>query len=284
MSIETMKKDYPIALLCACLQVGRSSYYAWKNQSRGQRVRQERLLISAIHEAFRSTRRTYGYPRMTAQLRQQGLCVSKHRVARLMRQEGLQGRQKKRFRPITTLSNHTLVKAPHRQRQVQAVSALNQVWQSDITYIATGQGWLYLATVMDAFSRRIIGWDFSESLHADIAIKAFQMARQCRGRLPRGLIFHSDQGVQYACGRFRNELQKHHCLQSMSRRGNCYDNAKSESFFSTLKMECVYRTSYCTRAQARSEIFEWMESFYNLKRRHSALGYRSPIDFELMSN
>lgn len=201
-----------------------------------------------------------------------------------MRQEGLQGRQKKRFRPTTTLSNHTLGKAPHRQQQMQAVSALNQVWQSDITYIATAQGWLYLATVMDAFSRRIIGWDFSESLHADIAIKAFQMAQQCRGRLPRGLIFHSDQGVQYASGRFRRELQKNHCRQSMSRRGNCYDNAKSESFFSTLKMECIYHTRYHSRAQARSEIFEWMESFYNLKRRHSALAYRSPIDFELMSN
>lgn len=222
---------------------------------------------------------------MTLQLRAQGERVGKTRVARLMKTSGWQGRHRKAFRPRTTQSNHTGPIAPNRLGQIEAVRALNTVWQADITYVKTEEGWVYLAMVIDAYSRRIIGWAFSASLHTEFVVDALLMAVRKRGaNLAHQLVFHSDRGVQYTSERFRSQLAKHTILTSMSRKGNCYDNAKAEAFFSTLKLELVYRTCFQSRAQARAAIFEWIEAFYNLRRRHTSIGGICPVDFENQLN
>ena len=233
---------------------------------------------------FRQTRESYGYPRMTFELRDRGHAVGKSRVARLMREQGLRGSQKRRFRPVTTQSEHDRPIAPNHLGRISEPTAIDRVWQSDITYLSTDEGWLYLCTVMDTRSRRIIGWAFNASLRSDFVVKALRMARHRRGKLPEGIIVHSDRGVQYASKRFRRELRRHGMIASMSRKAHCYDNARAEAFFSTLKRECVHRYRFATRAQAQQTVFEWIEAFYNLKRRHSALGYQSPIDFENLKN
>jgi transposase InsO family protein len=280
-----MKIDYPIALLCAVLQVSRSGYHAWAGGRRNRRATRDQQLGARIATAFEQSRQSYGYPRMTIELREHGERVGKARVARLMRAAGLQGRIRRRFRPRTTLSDHQGPIAPNRLAERTAITACNQVWQTDITYLHTDQGWLYLAVVLDAFSCRILGWAFSDTLHCDFVLAAFTMATTLRGgRLPEGMLVHSDRGVQYASKRFRRALARHHALASMSRKGNCYDNAKAEAFFSTLKMEFVYRHRFADRDQARQATFEWIEAFYNRRRRHSAIGNLSPIDFENQLN
>jgi transposase InsO family protein len=222
---------------------------------------------------------------MTVELREQREPVGKVRVARLMREEGLYGRPLKRYRPQTTQSNHDGPIAPNRLAEIQTITACDQVWQTDITYLPTAAGWLYLAVVIDAYSKRVIGWAFSASLATDFVITALLMAIQRRGgRCAPGLLLHSDRGVQYASERFREQLAAHGITASMSRRGNCYDNARAESFFSTLKIEHTYRHSFADHDQARQSTFEWIEAFYNLRRRHSSIGYLSPVDFENQTN
>jgi transposase InsO family protein len=280
-----MKDQYPISLLCAVLGVSRSGYHAWASGRRDRRAARDRHLCEHISEAFSASGQTYGYPRMTRELRERGECVGKHRVARLMRAAGLQGRIPRQYRPRTTVSDHEGPIAPNRLAAVEHINACDQVWQCDITYLHTDEGFLYLAIVLDAFSSRILGWAFCESLHTDLVLAAFAMAVLNRGgRVPEGLLVHSDRGVQYASERFRAALAHHRALASMSRKGNCYDNAKAEAFFSTLKIEFVYRHRFASRTQARRAIFEWIEAFYNRLRRHSALGYISPIDFENQLN
>ena len=218
---------------------------------------------------------------MTLELRARGERVGKTRVARLMRDAGLQGRRRRAFRPRTTQSNHDGPIAPNRLAKIEAITSLNQVWQTDITYVRTDEGWLYLAMIMDAFSNRIIGWAFSTDLGTQFVVDALLMAVNHRGgRAARQVVLHSDRGVQYSSARFRSQLAEHEILASMSRRVNCYDNTKAEAFFSTLKIELVYRTRYATRSQARCSIFEWIEAFYNLRRRHTSIGGISPVDFE----
>lgn len=280
-----MHEHYPITLLCEVMAVSRSGYHAWASGRRNVRACRDAALRVAIQTAFTASRQTYGYPRITIELREQGEHVGKGRVARLMREDRLQGRQPRRYRPRTTDSNHNGPIAPNRLAKVEAITACDQVWQTDITYLETAAGWLYLAVVLDAHSKRILGWAFSPSLHTAFVIAALQMAIARRGgRCPAGVLLHSDRGVQYASERFRSELARHGITASMSRRGNCYDNARAESFFSTLKLELVYRHRFTDHDHARSVVFEWIEAFYNLRRRHSSIGNISPVDFEHQNN
>lgn len=280
-----MRDDYPLSLLCAVLEVQRSGYYAWASGEHDVRATRDRELHACIAQAFAESRETYGYPRITRELRESGEAVGKTRVARLMREAGLQGRPPRRYRPRTTLSDHADPIAPNRLADVSAITACDQVWQTDITYLETDEGWLYLAVILDAFSKRILGWAFAETLHADFVLEALAMAVAHRGgRIPPHLLVHSDRGAQYASAAFRAALAQHEALASMSRRGNCYDNARAEAFFSTLKLEFVYRHHFPSRDLARRAVFEWIEAFYNRRRRHSALGYLSPIDFENQLN
>lgn len=280
-----MKAEYPIKLLCAILTVSRSGYHAWASGRRDARERRDEQLRPKLRAAFAASRQSYGYPRLTVELREQGEPVGKARIARLMRTEGLAGRQPRAYRPRTTQSNHDGPIAPNRLAEVQAITACDQVWQADITYLPTRAGWLYLAVVIDAYSKRVLGWAFSSSLETSFVLAALLMAIQRRGgRCAPGLLLHSDRGVQYASERFRGQLAASGITASMSRRGNCYDNARAESFFSTLKLEHTYRHDFADHDEARQQTFEWIEAFYNLRRRHSSLGYLSPIDFENQTN
>jgi putative transposase len=280
-----MKTDHPITLLCATLEVSRSGYHAWASGENQRRARADEVLRPKLRAVFAATRQSYGYPRMTVELRARGEQVGKARVARLMREEGLQGRQRGAFRPRTTDSNHNGPIAPNRLAQAGPITACDQVWQTDITYLPTHAGWLYLAVVIDAHSKRVLGWAFSPSLETGFVIVALLMAiRRRGGRCAPGLLLHSDRGVQYASERFRAQLAASGITASMSRRGNCYDNARAEAFFSTLKIELVYRHDFQDHDHARQVVFEWIEAFYNLRRRHSSIGYLSPVDFENQKN
>lgn len=280
-----MKADYPLGLVCEILEVSRSGYYAWAAGRRNVRAQREVALRPLVQAAFAASRQTYGYPRVTVELRQRGERVGKARVARLMREAGLRGRQPRRYRPRTTQSDHDGPIAPNRLAEHPPLTACDQVWQTDITYLPTRAGWLYLVIVLDAYSKRVLGWSFSGSLQTDFVLAALAMALQRRGgRPPPGLLLHSDRGVQYTSERFRAQLAAAGLTASMSRRGNCYDNARAEAFFSTLKLELVYRHDFLDHTQARRCVFEWLEAFYNLHRRHSSLGYLSPIDFENQQN
>jgi transposase InsO family protein len=217
------------------------------------------------------------------ELRKKGRRHGRHRIARLMKQNSLCGRQKGRHRVHTTDSNHDLPIAPNRLAQAPKATAPNQIWVADITYIETLEGWLYLAAVLDLYSRKIVGWAMSDHIDTTLVLKALGMALLHRTP-PANLLFHSDRGVQYASGDFRQALSQAGLLASMSRKGNCYDNATMESFWSTLKLELVYRRRFQARAQARAEIFDYIETFYNRQRTHSALDYYSPVDFETLNN
>lgn len=280
-----MQSNYPITMLCAAMEVSRSGYHAWAAGRRRVRQQRDDALRPRLREAFDDSRQSYGAPRLTIELRARGETVGKTRVERLMRQDGLNARPRRGYRPRTTQSDHDGPVAPNHLAQIDAITGCNQVWQTDITYLPTAAGWLYLAVVIDSYSKRVIGWAFSGSLATEFVIKALTMAiRQRGGRCAKGLMLHSDRGVQYTSERFRTQLARHGLTASMSRRGNCYDNALAESFFSTLKIEHTYRHSFATHDQARCATFEWIEAFYNLRRRHSAIGNISPIDFENQPN
>ena len=231
--------------------------------------------IEAIHE---QSRQTYGSPRVHDELKDQGVICSENKVARLMRQHGIAAEKKRKF-IRTTDSNHSLPVAPNRLDQCFQADKPDSVWTADITYIWTGQGWLYLAVVIDLFSRRIVGWSMAPSLERTLVVDALQMAIAARNPA-EGLIHHSDRGSQYASHDYQKLLRKNKMVTSMSRRGNCYDNAPTESWFATLKRELVYRTSYATHAEARQNIFEYIEVWYNRQRKHSAIGYKSPVAYE----
>jgi len=278
-----MRANYPVIVLCETLGVSRSGYLAWEKGQRSVRENRDAELRAKIRVEFAASRQTYGYPRMTVELRAQGEAVGKARIARLMRSEGLQGRQPRGYRPGTTQSNHGRPIAPNLAAE-RLVSGCDQVWHADITYLPTGQSWLYLAVVIDAYSKRVIGWAFSASLETSFVVAALQMALKNRGRCAPGLILHSDRGVQYASERFRAQLAAAGVTASMSRRGNCYDNARAESFFATLKIEHTYRHHFENHDHARRATFEWIEAFYNRRRRHSSIGFRSPVDFENKNN
>jgi len=280
-----MKLDYPILSLCANLEVSPSGYYDWQKRRTlpGPRAVANQTLAKQIAAIHVQSRQTYGSPRIVEELRKQGCHHGRNRVARLMQAEGLCGRQKGRYRVQTTDSHHDQPIAPNRLAQAPKATAPNQLWVADITYIETQEGWLYLAAILDLYSRKIVGWAMSERIDTALVLKALVMALRHR-RPPVDLLFHSDRGVQYACADYRRVLSEAGLVASMSRKGNCYDNATMESFWSTLKIELVYRRDFATRTEARSQIFDYIECFYNRQRAHSALGYHSPVDFELQNN
>jgi transposase InsO family protein len=265
--------------MCKILDVSRSGFYAWLDRDECDRAREDRRLTALIADIFAESRGIYGVPRVHRTLRQRGQRCSRKRVARLMQRAGMRSKIKRRFRVKTTDSKHGHPIAPDRLGQDFGASAANQVWASDITYIPTDEGWLYLASTMDLFSRRVVGWSMSPTLHASLVVDALRMAIEQR-RPSAGLIHHSDRGVQYASVEFRAVLDAHGLVASMSRKGNCYDNAAKESFFHTLKTELVNHEHYRTRDEARASLFEYIEAFYNRQRLHSALGYMSPDAFE----
>jgi len=280
-----MKKDFSILSLCRTLEVSTSGYYDWhqRQDCPGPRALENQTLSREIGLIHTQSRRTYGSPRVMHELRKKGRRHGRHRIARLMKQEGLSGRQKGRHRVQTTDSNHDHPIAPNRLAEAPKATAPNQLWVADITYIETSEGWLYLAGVLDLYSRKIVGWAMSERIDTTLVLKALDMALVHRAP-PANLLFHSDRAVQYASGDFRHALGQASLTPSMSRKGNCYDNASMESFWSTLKLELVYRCLFLTRAHARAEIFDYIEVFYNRTRTHSALNFKSPVDFETLNN
>jgi transposase InsO family protein len=281
--MKILATSYSVTELCAVLAVSRSGYYAWLRRQPGPRARANQSLGRVIQTLFVQSRRSYGSPRMTAALRQAGQSCNHKRVERLMRQAGLQGRTKKRYRVVTTESGHAWPVAPHRLAQSPPPTGPNQIWVTDITYVPTQEGWLYLAGVMDLYSRKVVGWAMGESLAATLPLAALTMAVKQR-QPATGLLHHSDRGVQYASSDYRAQLTRLGLTASMSRPGNCYDNAAMESFWSTLKEELIYRSQFATRTQARHCVFEWIEVFYNRQRLHSSLGFKSPVDFENQLN
>jgi putative transposase len=272
------KAFFPVALMCRCLHVSRSGFYAWQRRPPSERAQEDRRLLARIHAAHEQSRRTYGSPRVHQALLAEGHSAGRHRVARLMREAGLRPRQKRRW-VRTTDSMHNEPVAPNVVARQFEREAPNQVWASDITYISTAEGWLYLAVVLDLHSRRVVGWAMSDVIDTRLVVSALEMAVDRRDAAP-GLVHHSDRGTQYASAEFQRVLRKHGIQCSMSRRGNCWDNAVVESFFATLKTELVYGRTYTTRAAASAEVFEYIEVFYNRQRLHSALGYRSPSQVE----
>ena len=280
-----MKTEHTVLGLCQLLEVSPSGYYDWQQRRDhpSPRAVVDQTLTGQIITIFAGSRQTYGSPRVRQELCNQGCRHGRNRIARLMRSAGLWGRQKGRYRVRTTDSHHDQPIAPNHLAQAPKATGPNQIWVMDITYLQTGQGWLYLAAVLDLYSRKIVGWAMSEHIDTILVLKALEMALVHRTP-PAHLLFHSDRGVQYASGDFRQALAKASLVASMSRKANCYDNATMESFWSTLKLELVYRGSFPTRAQARTEIFDYIEVFYNRKRAHSSLDYNSPVDFENLNN
>lgn len=277
--IQRWEGEFGVRKQCDVLEVSRSGYYEWRERGESARHSENRALGVAIKEAFEQSEQTYGSPRVHAELKARGLTVGRKRIARIMRKDGLVSVHRKKFR-CTTDSNHQHpVAANVLEREFEATGP-NQKWAGDITYIQTRAGWLYLAVVLDLFSRQIVGWSFSDSLSKNIAVDALQMALRHRGVSPE--LFHSDRGVQYASGTYQQELIDRQIICSMSRKGNCWDNAVSESFFHSLKVERVYRRRYACREHARADVFDYIERFYNRRRRHSSLGYLSPVEFEII--
>lgn len=274
-----MQTQEPIKLLCQTLDVSRAGYYAHRHKPERRRRQQDQTLTPLICQEFAASRNSYGSPRLRVALRRQGHPCGKNRVARLMRQAGLRARQKRRFRPRTTQSNHGLAIAENWLAKVPAPARPNQVWVSDITYLPTKEGWLFLAMTLDACSRKVVGWFTDDSLETLMVTEALKLARQRRGPAP-GLLHHSDRGVQYASSACRALLAQYQITASMSRKGNCYDNALAESFFATLKTEAFEDGIPATKAQAKQQVFVYIEGFYNTRRFHSALGYQSPVEFE----
>ena len=276
--MEALQNEYRVRVLCETLRVSVSGYYAWKKRPMSQHQREDQQLAERIHTVYDACRQVYGSPRIHAELRDQGISVSRKRVARLMREQGLSA-ARRRHRTITTHSEAGARVAPNVLDQDFSATCPNEKWTGDITAIWTYEGWLYLAVVLDLYSRRVIGWAMAATQDEALIEKAFRMALLAR-HPSAGVLFHSDRGSQYTSDAYRALLADVGATVSMSRTGNCYDNAVTESFFGTLKGECVERTSFQTRGQARQTIFEYVECFYNRMRRHSSLGYVSPVTYE----
>ena len=277
--IAQLVEDYPIRQLCEVIQVTRSGYYAWRQGRPSARAMANQLLSQQIERVHRDNKGRYGSPRITRQLRREGHRCNHKRVERLMRQQGLRGCSSRKRRVRTTNSDHDQPVAANLLLNRPPPSRSNDVWVADITYVPTQEGWLYLAAVMDLYSRQILGWSVWDSLEARGALQALKRALVKR-RYPRGVIHHSDRGVQYACGAYRQQLQAAGLRASMSRRGNCYDNAAMEAFWSTLKREAMTESAGWTKNRVRRELFEYIEGDYNRSRLHSSLDYQSPVDFE----
>lgn len=279
-----MKGEHSVELLCEIMQVSRSGYYRSRRTEPSRRALEDEQLAREIAEAHRRSRGNYGAPRIEADLRAKGRRTSRKRCARLMREQGLRGRKRHRRRPRTTDSNHGQPVAPNLLQIVETPSAPNQVWITDITYVSTAEGWLYVAAILDAFSRRVVGWACAPFMAALLVTAAWRDA-VARRRPKAGLLHHSDRGSQYVDHDYVKELDAMDVARSMSRTGNCYDNAAMESFWSTLKTETSLDTHPpATRRDAELAIFDYIETFYNPVRRHSSLGYLSPVAFEKLNH
>jgi putative transposase len=277
--IEDHRHAYPVRVLCAVLEVSPAGYYAWRARSPSARSSANAELVAAIRRVHHDSAGRYGSPRVHAALRTQGRGTSRGRIERLMRRHGIRAIMAPPRRVRTTDSRHELPIAPNVLARDFTAAAPNRVWLADITYIPTDEGWLYLAAVMDLYSRKIVGWAMRDHLRTELAATALMMAVQ-RQRPAAGLIHHSDRGVQYASYDYRAALNAAGMTASMSRKADCFDNAPMESFFHTLKTELVHHRQYATRADARRDIFAFIEGFYNRTRLHSAIGYISPIEME----
>lgn len=282
-----MKDQHSLAQLCATLDVKRSGYHAWVKAGASSRARTDAALLPKIRAVFARHKGRYGSPRIQDELADQGARHGGKRIARLMKAAGLRGLCSRRFVPRTTQSGHDHPIAPNLLGERPAPTGPNQSWVTDLTYVRTAQGWLYVAVMLDLWSRRVVGWATAPTLHASLATRALQMALKHRSP-SRGLLHHSDRGVQYASGEYRGLLRAGGMEPSMSRQGNPYDNAVMESFNATYKRECVglaeERGGYATRAEATADFFDYVEKYYNRERRHSALGYQTPVDFENQLN
>ena len=281
--IKELRANHSVRLLCQVLEVARSGYHRWRRGPASARAVANERVVKQIKAIDQARRGNYGSPRITQELRQRGQKCNHKRVERLMRQEGLKGSTAKQRKVRTTNSEHDQPIAPNLLLNRPAPRKIDEVWVADITYLPTTQGWLYLAAVMDLYSRLILGWSLGESLQATGALQALSQALAQRGN-PHGVIHHSDQGLQYACREYRQRLQRYGFLVSMSRRGNCYDNAAMEAFWSTLKREALQQSANWSKEQVRRVTFEYIESIYNRSRLHSSLEYRSPVDFEHQKN
>jgi transposase InsO family protein len=279
MFIEEHRQEFDITLMCWLLQVSRSGYYAWRKRQPSAREMADAQLLEAIKKIFAASGQTYGSPRIHMELRAEGIRCSRKRVERLMRENGLKVEQKRKSRVVTTDSDHDFPVAHNVLDRDFTAENPNEKWVTDISYIHTDTGWLYLAVVMDLFSRAIVGWAMRPDLSRALVLSALRMAIANR-QPPAGLLHHSDRGSQYCAHAYRQLQAEHKMVSSMSRKGNCHDNAAMESFFATLKKELVDRRHYRNQAEARSDIFAYIEGFYNRRRRHSTLGYVSPSAFE----
>ena len=277
--IRDHREHFPVRLMCRVLEASPSGFYDWLRRPESQRAAEDRALIEKIQAVHNESRRTYGSPRVHASLKAAGYRIGRKRVARLMRENDIRPRTKRKFK-VTTDSRHDHPIAPNLLDRQFTVEAPNTVWLADLSYIWTREGWLYLAVVLDLFSRQVVGWAMDEEMSQELTLAALDMALKRRRPLP-GLMHHSDRGSQYAAGAYRKRLAEHGIVCSMSRKGNCWDNAPMESFFHTLKTELVHHRDYLTRDDARRDIFEYIEVFYNRQRRHSTLGYLSPAQFEV---
>lgn len=268
-----------MGLMCKVLGVSRSGFYVWLGRDESDRARANRDLAVEIKKIHEESLGTYGSPRVHAELRRRDHACGKNRVARIMQEEGVRGKCRRRQRPRTTDSNHNLPIAENLVKRDFSAENPNQLWLADITYIPTEEGWLYLASIIDVFSRKIVGWAMEDHMRAELTLAALRMAIEMRC-LRGGLVHHSDRGSQYASKLYQDALEDHGIACSMSSVGNCYDNALKESFFHTLKVERIHGTIFRTKAEAKSSIFEYIEGFYNRRRLHSALGYRTPSEVE----
>jgi putative transposase len=279
-AIEDCRTEYPVRLLCETLDVSPSGYYAWRTRPESPRKTANRHLLEEIRRVHDQHRKRYGAPRVHAALRAEGHTASRGRVERLMRRHGIRAQRRRAFRVCTTDSNHTLPIAPNLLDRDFSPTAPNQVWVTDLTYVPTDEGWLYVAVVLDLFSRKAVGWAMRDHLRTELPLAALTMAVQ-RQRPAAGLLHHSDRGSQYASGDYRKALNSHGFVQSMSRKGNCWDNAPMESFFGSMKAELVHHQRYPTREAAKRDLFAYIEGYYNRQRLHSTLGYITPEQAEL---
>jgi putative transposase len=276
--MENHRSEFSVKKMCRVLGVSRSGYYIWGKHGKSDRQRENERLLVYIRDAFGKGRGTYGSPRVTAELQANGIKCSRKRVAHLMKSHGIKAKTKRRFK-ATKKSKHEFLVADNLLNQRFSTDVANKVWVSDITFIWTREGWLYLAAILDVFNRKIIGWSMDNRLSHEVLADALHKA--IRQRRPKaGVMFHSDRGTQYTSYAFQELMEKYGFIQSMSSSGNCYDNALMESFFHTLKTELVYFEKYQTKQEARGSIFEYIEVFYNCVRRHSSLNYCSPAEFE----
>jgi len=275
--IEAEKANHDVNKLCKLLGVARSGYYAWRRRSVSRRAAEDQELLKEIVEIHVEGRRLYGSPRVHDGLQKRGRRVSRKRVARLMHEHGIRARRRRAFHR-SKREEHFPYVGNVLNRQFNDVQAPNEVWVGDGTYIRTNEGWLFLVVIIDLFSRKVVGTAMGSTMDAGLTTKAFLAACQRAGTAPR--LFHSDRGPEYACEAFRNVVEDKGTQRSMSRTGDCWDNAVAESFFATLKKELVHLTKFSTRTEARASVFEYIEVFYNRIRLHSALGYRSPVEFE----